>query len=85
MEITLSSDTERFIRQQLQAGEFGSAGELVEEAISLLRDLPRWTDAELRHEIKRGVDQLARSESDVWDAEDVKRRLRSSIKSRETH
>ena len=65
---------------RIQSGEYATASELIEEALSLLRYVPRWTDADLRHEVKLGVDQLARGESADWDAEELKRRVRETAK-----
>lgn len=82
MEITLPPDLLRFIEERVKAGQFSSAEEMISRALSLLRDEERLTPqdlAELREDVRVGLEQLERGEGAEWDAEETKTRLRERL------
>jgi antitoxin ParD1/3/4 len=79
MEISLRPELERFVKQQIESGRYVDPTEAINAAVQTLKAQAELTPediAELRAEIKIGIDQLNRGESALWNAEDVKRRVR---------
>jgi antitoxin ParD1/3/4 len=58
---TIPSDLEPFVQQQVAAGEYASADEVVVAGLQVLRELKR-RQAEFREQVRLGVDQLDRGE-----------------------
>ena len=56
MNITLTSESEQYLREQLAAGKFSSPDAVVSEALCRMRDYERKLD-ELRREIAIGIEQ----------------------------
>ena len=56
MNISLTPDSEQYLRDQLAAGKFPSADAAVSEALCRMREYDRRMD-ELRREIAIGIDQ----------------------------
>ena len=76
MNIVLKPEYEEFIRSQIQSGKYGSAEELIGEAIALLRERKQRIN-ELRQKIAVGTTQIA--EGQVTDGELVFARLQENI------
>ena len=57
MNITLTPDSERYLRDQLAAGKFPSADDVISEALRRMREHELKLD-ELRREIAIGIDEL---------------------------
>jgi antitoxin ParD1/3/4 len=72
MQITLSSEVEQFIRQQIEAGRYHVPDEVVEAAVGLLRERME----ALRSEIQKGLDS---GPAEPFDPEVMKRRGREAI------
>ena len=65
MEVVLSPDLQEFVDELIATGRFASPGEVVREALDLLRTREELTPQEmewLRREIAVGIDQLNRGE-----------------------
>ena len=65
MSIVLTQDMERLIARKVEAGAYGSAAEVVREALELLDERDEWRAAslrELRDEVAIGLDQVARGQ-----------------------
>ena len=45
MDVTLSPDSEQFVREKLQHGHFQSATDVVNAGLRLLQEHERWTEA----------------------------------------
>jgi len=56
MNITLTPDSEQYLREQLATGKFPSADDVVSEALRRMRDYDQKMD-ELRREIALGIEQ----------------------------
>ena len=76
MNIVLKPEYEEFIRSQIQSGKYGSAEELIGEAIALLRERKQRID-ELRQKIAVGSAQIAKGQ--VTDGELVFARIQEKI------
>ncbi len=75
MTISLNPELERFVREQVAAGQFASADEVINSAVAALRGrvaLPTDELAELRALIGIGVAEADRGELQDWDAEDLR-------------
>jgi putative addiction module CopG family antidote len=82
MEITLPPELLKFVEQKVQAGQYDSAAAVIQGALVALKQQDELTDedvAELREDVKVGLEQLARGEGAPWDAEQTKARLRERI------
>jgi len=65
MNVSLTPELESLVQQKVQSGLYSSASEVVREALRLLNDrdtIQQQRMAELRREIKVGLDQLDRGE-----------------------
>lgn len=76
MNIVLKPEYEEFIRSQIQSGKYGSAEELIGEAIALLRERKQRIE-ELRQKIAVGTVQIAKGQ--VKDGEFVLARIQEKI------
>jgi antitoxin ParD1/3/4 len=76
MNIVLKPEYEEFIRSQIQSGKYGSAEEIIGEAIALLRERKQRIE-ELRQKIAVGNAQIAQGQ--VTDGELVFTRLQEKI------
>lgn len=72
MDITLSPEHEKFVREKIETGEYQTPSEVVNDAMDALKESPRWTLERLRKEIAIGIDQLDRGEGKPWDVEEIK-------------
>jgi antitoxin ParD1/3/4 len=80
MNIVLKPEYEEFIRSQIQSGKYGSAEELIGEAIALLRERKQRIE-ELRQKIAVGTAQIAKGQ--VTDGELVFAKIQEKIERRE--
>ena len=65
MNVSLTPELESLVQQKVQSGLYTSASEVVREALRLLNDrdtIQQQRMAELKREIKIGLDQLNRGE-----------------------
>lgn len=72
MEISIRSDLQKFLEQQLNAGHHSSVDELVNAALAHLQhklESPFEVDEELKREVALGVDELDRGEVEKWNPE----------------
>ena len=76
MKISLPADLEQFIKAKVEAGQYESAEDVVEDGLRLLRHFPEWTDEDLRKEIEIGLAQLAGGEGRPWNVEEIKSEIR---------
>lgn len=83
MNVSLTPELEAFVREKVDSGRYTSSSEVVREALRLLEREERWRAerlAELRREIKIGIDQLDRGEYSTATAEDIIRMGRERLK-----
>lgn len=76
MNVNLTPQLEEMVRAKVASGLYGSASEVVREALRLMGEQDRLREArlsELRAEIRRGLDS---GKSEPWDAEAIKREAR---------
>jgi antitoxin ParD1/3/4 len=79
MNLSLTPELERIVREQVESGRYGSSGEVVRDALLLLEQRERERAArleELRREIQKGIDS---GPARPFDAEDLKRRIREKL------
>ena len=76
MNIVLKPEYEEFIRSQIQSGKYGSAEEIIGEAIALLRERKQRIE-ELRQKIAVGTAQIAQGQ--VTDGELVFAKIQEKI------
>ena len=82
MNISLTRQFEELIEQRVQSGRYGSASEVVRDALRLLEERDRLRDLrflDLRRDVAAGVAELDRGKSAPLDMKKIKaagRRLR---------
>lgn len=82
MNISLTPELESVVNRRVRSGRYGSASEVIREALRLLEERDRLRALrflELRRDVAAGVDELDRGESEPLDASKIKaagRRLR---------
>jgi antitoxin ParD1/3/4 len=84
MNITLTSEMEQFVQQEVAAGVFTSADQVVAEALRLLKVQTLSPEAKLealRQEVAIGIEQADRGEVREYDEESL-RELTETIKER---
>jgi antitoxin ParD1/3/4 len=77
MNVSLTSEMEKFIGRQVKSGQYQTASEVVRDALRLLKDREQLRQIkleELRKEIQIGIDQIERG--DVVDGEKVFEEIR---------
>jgi antitoxin ParD1/3/4 len=77
MNVSLTPELERLVAEKVESGMYGSASEVIRDALRLLQErdeLRRTRLEELRREITRGLEQADRGE--LIDGEQVFRELR---------
>ncbi|MDX2149570.1 MAG: type II toxin-antitoxin system ParD family antitoxin [Bryobacteraceae bacterium] len=65
MNVHLTKELEHLVQSRVQSGRYGSASEVVREALRLLADRDEMVElrkAELRKKIAQGTDSLARNQ-----------------------
>lgn len=75
MQISVSGDLEKFIEEKVSAGQYGSANELVEDALTLFREQTSLTQEDinkLRELIDPALEELDRGEGENWDPDEIK-------------
>lgn len=73
MNIDLTPELEEFVRQELISGRYGSASEVVCEALRLMEERDRLSSAKLDHlrkDVREGEESGA---AEPWDADEIKR------------
>jgi antitoxin ParD1/3/4 len=74
MDVTLPSEFDELIRRRVESGRYGSAPEVVSDALRLLEERDRLRAgqmAELRRKVRVGLDQLDRGESAPLDLDGI--------------
>ena len=92
MNVSLTPALEEFVNQKVSSGKYGSASEVVHDALRLLEDrdhVRQMRFEELRKEIAIGIEQLERGEYTTFDEntlddllEEVKTRGRQQLAER---
>lgn len=80
MNVSLTPELERFVKQKVAAGMYNSASEVMREALRLLeaRDELRTVKLEaLRRDIKQGIDELDQTGGDILDMNSIKAKARA--------
>jgi antitoxin ParD1/3/4 len=84
MTVTLTSEQEKFIAEQLKGGHYQSANDVITQSLGMLRaqeEFIRSNAAELREKIAAGLEQVKRGE--VVDGRTAIRNLREKLRRRE--
>jgi putative addiction module CopG family antidote len=89
MNITLIPELEKFVREQVEAGNYADESAVVEAALLALRldhlgipDIPGgvpWTPETLRAAVQVGIDEADRGEFAEFDADDIMRRVHATL------
>jgi antitoxin ParD1/3/4 len=88
MNVSLSTDLERFVKGKVKSGRYANASEVVTRALRLMREDERirTPDGEpLLSAIQQGIEQADRGETSPWDTEEIKamgRRLLTASRSK---
>src|SRR5438094_399031 len=80
MNVSLTPELERLVTAKVRTGLYGSASEVVREALRLLKERDRVQSArieQLRREIDIGLEQLGGGRTVQFDPADLKRRIRA--------
>lgn len=81
---SLPPDLEEFVSGQIASGAFATQGEIVREALMLLRDRQRLRELrlqDLRKAVQIGLEQCERGETGEWNVEEVKAEVRAKLSS----
>jgi antitoxin ParD1/3/4 len=79
---SLPPDLEEFVANQVASGAYSTQGEIVREALMLLRERQRLRELrllDLRKEIQLGLEQSERGEAGPWDVEEIKAEVRKRL------
>ena len=82
MNVSLTPQLEKMVRQKVASGLYNSSSEVVREALRLLEERDRIKALKLealRKEIQKGLDSLDRGEGVPFDADDVIKRGRERL------
>lgn len=82
MNVSLTKELEKLVHQKVKSGFYHTASEVVREGLRLLEERDRLYHIrldELRTEVKKGTDQLDRSEGRPLDVAGMKARLRREV------
>ena len=86
MNVSLRPELQAYVEEQVRAGHYSSADDLINAALETLRQQEE-TDpdalAELRREIDVGLRELERGECDDWDPEEIKAEGRRLLAARD--
>ena len=85
MNVSLTPALEKFVNGKVSTGRYGSASEVVREALRLLQDQDRLREAqlaELRSEVAKGIDALDVGQGAPLDMAAIKRRARKELTAR---
>lgn len=85
MNVSLTPALEEFVNGKVSTGRYGSASEVVREALRLLQDHDRLREAqlaELRSEVAKGIDALDAGQGAALDMDAIKRRARRELSAR---
>lgn len=85
LSISIREEDRVFIEKAMKAGRFASESEAVSAAIAELRlheSVRAARMAELRDQVKVGLDQLDRGEGAVWNLDEIKSKGRALLASR---
>jgi antitoxin ParD1/3/4 len=77
MNVNLTPQLEELVRSKVESGLYGSASEVVREALRLMDEQDRIRAAkleQLRAEVRRGLES---GQSQAWDAAQIKRQARA--------
>jgi antitoxin ParD1/3/4 len=77
MNVNLTPQLEALVRSKVESGLYGSASEVVREALRLMDEQDRIRAAkleQLRAEVRRGMES---GQSQAWDAAQIKRQARA--------
>src|SRR2546423_26774 len=75
MNVTLHPDAAKFLEEQLKAGNFETADDVISAALlalQLQQQTPIEVDDDLRAAIKVGIEQCDRGETEDWDIEELR-------------
>jgi antitoxin ParD1/3/4 len=85
MKIELPAELAKFVKKKLESGEYASADEFIAHAVKVYRNVEKWlpsAEDDLRREIQVGLDDLEAGRVSDWNVEELKERLRQSVKRR---
>ena len=83
--LSLPPELEEFVSGALASGKYSTQGDLLREALLLLRDRERVREArlqDLRQELQIGLDESARGESEPFDVEEIKAEVLQQLAAR---
>jgi antitoxin ParD1/3/4 len=85
MDITLTPDLAKLVKQKIESGMYNSASEVVREGLRLLKEqdeLKKVRLEELRRDVLQGYEQAQRGESAPLDVEAIKTGGRARLAAR---
>jgi putative addiction module CopG family antidote len=85
MRISLGTDLERFVRDQVKRGQYPSSEDLIRGAVEVLRDQEQWISqnaGRLKKAIGIGIAQLDKGEGEPWDPGAIKAEGRRALAAR---
>ena len=74
MKVVLKPELESFVTEKLKSGQYADVNAMINEALEMLREQEEFTpehETYLRHELRRGVEQLDRGQCAQFDAEKI--------------
>ena len=85
MNVSLTKTLENFVNEKVASGRYGSASEVVREALRLLEERERIKEAQtaqLRADVAKGIAELDAGQGEPLDMAKIKDRARKRLSSR---
>ena len=75
MRVSLNSELERFVHDQVKRGQYPTPSDVVRGALEVLKEQDEWIAQhadQLRAAVKVGLDELDRGQGEPWDPAKIK-------------
>lgn len=85
MNLSLHAELQDFVDQQVKAGHYDSAEDLINSAVARLQaeeDLSAAQLDDLRAELRVGIEEANRGETAEWDPQAIKRRVHQHLETK---
>ena len=85
MRVSLGPELERFVRNQVENGQYQTADEVVRGAVQALKDQEEWIAEhadQLKQLVSSGLEELDRGEGEPWNPAEIKKEGRRLLASR---
>lgn len=78
MQESYPPDVQQFMQEKLDSGEYGSEGDLLADAVRVLRVVGKH-HSQLREDIHAGLEELDEGKGEPWDVDSMKEELGNQL------